>query len=57
MMVIGVWDNQQPDDLEAGGGVYVTLRNMTSLAAYFLSHFSLSPDVSRTDVSEETLID
>ena len=24
-MVTGVWDNQQPDDLEAGEGVYVTV--------------------------------
>ena len=34
-MVTGVWDNQQPDDLEAGEGVYVTTKAESSTIRYF----------------------
>jgi hypothetical protein len=33
------------------------LQNTTRLAVYFISHLSLNPDISRNNVSEETLID
>ena len=51
-MVTGVQDNQQPDDLEAGEGVYVTLIYCTFI--FFLKLIPGDPSYESCEVCEHS---
>ena len=54
MLVTGVQDNQQPDDLEAGEGVYLTMRCSMSRCPCSVSS-SVGPSTSPLSLPSEVI--